>query len=110
MSRSLDFTACNLPCEHPCWRRLTKEEIEWVEKNPNRQYYTLVCIEKQANDVADNKIQTNCDICGKEIIGIENFINAGDKVVCSEECLYEAIGQFRHWENTPSDSWREKKK
>ncbi|MBP5698104.1 MAG: hypothetical protein J6W96_01075, partial [Alphaproteobacteria bacterium] len=89
---------------------LTKEEIEWLEENPNRQAYTLVCIEKQANDVADNKIQTNCDVCGKEISGIENFINAGDKVVCFEECLYEAIGQFRHWENTPSDSWREKKK
>lgn len=47
MSRSLDFTACNLPCEHPCWRRLTKEEIEWLEKTPNRQAYTLVCIEKE---------------------------------------------------------------
>lgn len=35
MSRSLDFTACDLPCKNPCWRRLTKEEIEWLEKNPN---------------------------------------------------------------------------
>lgn len=90
MTRSLDFTACDLPCEHPCWRRLTKEEIEWLEKNPNQQAYTLVCIEKQANDVADNIIQTNCDICGKEITGVENFINAGDKVVCSEECMRES--------------------
>ena len=39
MTRSLDFTACDLPCEHPCWRRLTKEEIEWLEKTPNRMYY-----------------------------------------------------------------------
>lgn len=46
MSRSLDFTACNLPCKNPCWR-LTKEEIEWLEKKPNRQVYTLVCLEKQ---------------------------------------------------------------
>lgn len=62
MTRSLDFTACNLPCKHPCWRRLTKEEIEWLEKNPNRQYYTLVCIEKQSNDVADNNIQAKYEV------------------------------------------------
>lgn len=62
MSRSLDFTACDLPCEHPCWRRLAKEEIEWLENNPNRQYYTTVCIEKQANDVVDNKIQTKDEV------------------------------------------------
>ena len=30
--------------------------------------------------------KTTCDICGKKIIGVENFINAGDKVVCSEKC------------------------
>lgn len=34
--------------------------------------------------------KTTCDICGKEIIGVENFINAGDKVVCSEECKQKA--------------------
>lgn len=34
--------------------------------------------------------KTTCDICGKEIIGAENFINAGDKVVCSEECKQKA--------------------
>lgn len=39
-------------------------------------------------------IKTTCDICGKEIIGIENFINAGDRVVCSEECKQKAIGEF----------------
>ena len=48
--RSLDFTACELPCKNPCWRRLTKEEIEWLEKNPNWQAYTNVCIEKNIND------------------------------------------------------------
>ena len=37
-----------------------------------------------------NKMTTTCDICGKEIIGIENFINAGDKVVCSENCKQTA--------------------
>ena len=62
MSRSLDFTACNLPCEHPCWRRLTKEEIKWLEKNPNRQAYTLVCIEKQAKEIVDNKIQAKYEV------------------------------------------------
>ena len=35
-----------------------------------------------------------CDICGKTIIGVENFINADDKVVCSEECKQKAIGEF----------------
>lgn len=49
---------------------------------------------------------TNCDVCGKEIIGIENFINAGDKVVCSEDCKQTAIGQFRHWQETESHNWR----
>lgn len=39
-------------------------------------------------------IKTTCDICGKEIIGVENFINAGDRVVCSEECKQKAIGEF----------------
>jgi len=50
MTRSLDFTACDLPCEHPCWRRLTKEEKDWLEKTPNRQAYTLVCLEKQEGE------------------------------------------------------------
>ena len=35
-----------------------------------------------------------CDICGKVIIGVDNFIDAGDKVVCSEECKQKAIGKF----------------
>jgi len=39
-------------------------------------------------------IKTTCDICGKEIIGVENFINAGDKVVCSESCKQKAIGEY----------------
>lgn len=65
MSRSLDFTACNLPCEHPCWRRLTKEEIEWLEKNPNRQAYTFVCLEKQNDDDFRKKFNTIVDFCVK---------------------------------------------
>jgi hypothetical protein len=56
----------------------------------------------------ENEMITTCDICGKEIIGVENFINAGDKVVCSEDCKQTAIGQFRHWENTPSHNWKRK--
>lgn len=39
-------------------------------------------------------IKTTCDICGKKIIGVENFINAGDKVVCSESCKQKAIVEF----------------
>lgn len=34
-----------------------------------------------------------CDICGKVIVGVDNFINAGDMVVCSEECKQKAIGE-----------------
>ena len=52
------------------------------------------------------KMTTTCDICGKEIIGVENFIDAGDKVVCSEDCKQKAIGQFRHWQETESHNWR----
>ena len=39
-------------------------------------------------------LKSTCDICGKEIIGVENFINAGDKVVCLESCKQKAIGEF----------------
>lgn len=38
-NRSLDFTACVRKCKTPCWRKLTKEEQEWLENNPNRQSY-----------------------------------------------------------------------
>ena len=62
MSRSLDFTACDLPCEHPCWRRLTEEEWEWLETHPNRQAFTLTCIEKEQTDVevATKTEQSDC--------------------------------------------------
>lgn len=60
--------------------------------------------EKNEEKSLDEMI-TTCDICGKTIIGVNNFINAGDKVVCSEECLHKAIGEFRHWENTLSHNW-----
>ena len=63
--------------------------------------------EKNEEKSLDEMIDT-CDICGKTIIGIENFVNAGDKVVCSEDCKQTAIGQFRHWENTPSHNWERK--
>lgn len=63
--------------------------------------------EKNEEKPLDEMI-TTCDICGKTIIGIENFVNAGDKVVCSEDCKQTAIGQFRHWENTPSHNWERK--
>ncbi|MBQ8677205.1 MAG: hypothetical protein IJ529_01905 [Alphaproteobacteria bacterium] len=42
MSRSLDFTACIKQDTCPvkdCWRKLTKEEKDWLEKTPNRMYY-----------------------------------------------------------------------
>lgn len=37
--RNLDFTVCTRDCTTKCWRKLTKEEIDWLEKNPNRQSY-----------------------------------------------------------------------
>lgn len=49
-------------------------------------------------------LETTCDICGKPIVGIENFIDAGDKVVCSNECLEKAIGEFTYWRNSDVNS------
>ena len=63
--------------------------------------------EKNEEKSLDEMIAT-CDSCGKTIIGIENFVNAGDKIVCSEDCKQTAIGQFRHWENTLSHNWERK--
>ena len=37
--RSLDFTVCTTKCTIPCWRKLTKEEEEWLKNNPNRTSY-----------------------------------------------------------------------
>lgn len=37
--RSLDFTACTRDCAVDCWRKLTDEEKDWLEKNPNRQSF-----------------------------------------------------------------------
>lgn len=34
--RSLDFTACCAECKTHCWRKLSREEVEWLENNPNR--------------------------------------------------------------------------
>ena len=39
-------------------------------------------------------LQTNCDVCGKKIVGINHFINAGDKIVCSDDCLHKASSQW----------------
>lgn len=50
--------------------------------------------------IEEKELETTCDICGKEIIGIDNFIDAGDKVVCSKKCLETAIAEFYHWQNT----------
>lgn len=60
--------------------------------------------EKKKEKSFDEMI-TTCDVCGKTIVGVNNFINAGDKVVCSDDCLHKAIGEFRHWENTLSHNW-----
>ena len=38
--RNLYFTVCTTKCTIPCWRKLTKEEEEWLKKNnPNRTSY-----------------------------------------------------------------------
>ena len=42
MTRSLDFTACIKQDTCPvkdCWRKLTKEEKDWLENTPNRMSY-----------------------------------------------------------------------
>ena len=44
MTRSLDFTACtkqDCPVKD-CFRKLTKEELEWLEKTPNRMAWADV--------------------------------------------------------------------
>lgn len=33
----------------------------------------------------------DCDVCGKKIVGIKNMVNAGDKVVCSENCKHPVM-------------------
>jgi len=41
MTRSLDFTACtkqDCPVKD-CFRKLSKEQLEWLEKTPNRMYW-----------------------------------------------------------------------
>lgn len=45
--RSLDFTACTTKCTVHCWRKLTKEEEEWLKNNPNRMSYAdFACANK----------------------------------------------------------------
>lgn len=53
--RSLDFTACTRNCAVDCWRKLSKEEEEWLENNPNRQSYA------DFDDCIDFKGQSNDD-------------------------------------------------
>lgn len=52
MSRSLDFTVCTRKCGTNCWRKLTKEEQEWLENNPNRQAY---CSFDNCEDFTEDK-------------------------------------------------------
>ena len=52
MSRSLDFTACTRKCATPCWRKLTKEEEDWLKKKPNRQSY---CSFDDCEDFTEDK-------------------------------------------------------
>lgn len=52
MSRSLDFTVCTRKCATPCWRKLTEEEQEWLQNNPNRQSY---CSFDDCEDFTEDK-------------------------------------------------------
>jgi hypothetical protein len=76
----IDNKAC---CSEDCLNEMIKE-------------YSAVKVDKEyLGDEYDPKQAINtCDICGKIIIGVDNFINAGDMVVCSEECKQKAIGEF----------------
>jgi hypothetical protein len=38
--RSLDFTVCTRVCSADCWRKLTKEEEDWLAVNPIFQSYS----------------------------------------------------------------------
>lgn len=44
-----------------------------------------VVLHPKKTQIEEKELETTCDICGKEIIGIDNFIDAGDKVVCSKK-------------------------
>jgi len=49
--------------------------------------------EKKKEKSFDEMI-TTCDVCGKIIVGANHFINAGDKIVCSDDCLQKASSQW----------------
>lgn len=99
--------------------RIAEEALENIESNRFSYIDELNCVntksatQKELRDIArkalkkikeqpntKQEMKTTCDICGKEIIGIDNFIDAGDKVVCSKKCLETAISEFYHWQNT----------
>ena len=61
---------------------IVKLKVKYGEKNEEKSLDEMI------------KMITTCDICGKTIVGVENFINAGDKVVSSEECKQKAIGKW----------------
>ena len=74
-----DFVKTDVNCKAESWESFAKRN--------NLPYEIHV-------EVEDSAKHTTCDICGKVIVGVENFINAGDMVVCSEECKQKAIGKF----------------
>lgn len=49
-----DCTGYTRKCATPCWQKLTKEEQEWLENNPNRQaYYSFDNCEDFAEEQSD---------------------------------------------------------
>lgn len=80
MNRSLDFTACikqdTCPVED-CWRKLTKEEKDWLEKTPNRMYYADFSneCEKLIEDLKLWKIEVPYSILDKDELRLEKWGN-----------------------------------
>lgn len=57
--RSLDFTSCVRNCKAPCFRKLSKEEENWLETNSNRHSYSYFedCSDfmEDTNETSKNK-------------------------------------------------------
>lgn len=83
-----------------CYNLLSRYLVENEEPSDEEVIQLLTQIDKLE---LEGPLVTRCDMCGATITGIENFIDAGDKVVCSQRCLNRAIGEFTHWQNTHSN-------
>lgn len=82
-----------------CYRGHKKTELTTEDQKKIAEVISSISKERE----------TICDICGRRIVGIENFINAGDKVVCSEKCLETAKAEFTSWLNKGGSNFKIRK-